>query len=120
MVGGDNVLFSNNGPLLDIVHTAGAASITVAVSGTYQIDYGVSITAGVGSAIAIAVNGTVDPSTSLTALVATGGISGSAMLTLTAGDTLTLTNNSAIQLTLALAPAVGAQFTIKLLTVPTP
>lgn len=116
--GGADVLFSNNGPLLDIVHTAGTAPITVALAGTYQIDYGVSITAGVGSAIAIAVNGTVDASTTLSTLVATGQVSGSAMLTLAAGDVLTLRNNSAVSLTLALAPAVGAQFTIKLLDVP--
>jgi hypothetical protein len=34
------------------------------------------------------------------------------MLTLAAGDVLTLRNNSAVALTLALAPSVGAQFNI--------
>jgi acetyl-CoA carboxylase alpha subunit len=115
-VGGADVLFSNNGPLSGATHTAGTTTITVPTAGTYQIDYNVSITAGVGAAIAIAVNGTVDASTPILALVATGNISGTAILTLAAGDVLTLRNNSATPLTLTLAPEVGAQFNIILLS----
>jgi hypothetical protein len=44
--------------------------------------------------------------------VATGEVSGTAMLTLAAGDVLTLRNNSAVALTLTLAPNVGAQLNI--------
>ena len=55
-------------------------------AGTYQITWDVSITAGIGSAFAVAVNGTVDASTIVPTLVATGEVSGSSMLTLAAGD----------------------------------
>jgi hypothetical protein len=112
VVGGADVPFSNNGPLTNITHTAGTTTVTVGLAGIYQIDYSASLTAGVGSQLAIAVNGTVDASTPVSALVATGVVSGQAMLTLAAGDVLTLRNNSAIPLTLALAPAVGAQLTL--------
>ncbi len=77
------------------------------------MSYGVNLTAGIGSAVAIAVNGVVDPATNVTALVATGHVGGTAILTLTAGDVLTLRNNSAIPLTTTLAPGVGAQLTLE-------
>jgi hypothetical protein len=72
----------------------------------------VSITSGVGSAIAVAINGTVDPSTNTNALIATGQVSGEAILTLTAGDVLTLRNNSAVSFTLDASPGVSAQFKV--------
>jgi len=77
----------------------------------YEINYSVNITAGVGSQIAIAVNDTVDASTPISVLVATGEISGSAVLSLATGDVITLRNNSAIPFTMDLAPAVSAQLT---------
>jgi hypothetical protein len=72
-----------------------------------------NITAGIGSALAIAVNGTVDASTPIPALVATGHISNKAILTLAAGDVITLRNNSAIPLTLALAPSLSASIVVE-------
>ncbi len=115
VAGGADIPFSNNGPLSGITHTAGTTTITVPTAGVYQIDYSAYITAGIGSAIAIAVNGTVNASTNLSALVATGELNGTAMLTLAAGDTITLRNNSLIPLTLTLAPNIGAQLNIILL-----
>ena len=112
VVGGADVPFSNNGPLTSVIHTPGTTTITVLNSGTYKIDYSVDIMAGVGSAIAIAINGTVDASTNRSALVATGLVSGTAMLILAAGDVLTLRNNSAVPFTLNLAPSVSAQFNL--------
>ncbi|MCC6343982.1 MAG: hypothetical protein IT166_17405 [Bryobacterales bacterium] len=114
IIGGADVPFSNNGPLSGVAHTAGSTIITIPASGTYEIHYHVNITAGAGSAIAIAVNGTVDASSSRTMNVATGANSGSIMLTLAAGDVITLRNNSATPCTLNLAPSVGAQLTVKL------
>ncbi|WP_278246306.1 BclA C-terminal domain-containing protein [Lacrimispora aerotolerans] len=111
-MGGADVPLSNNGPLAGVTHTAGTTTVTVPTAGVYQIDYNISITAGIGASVAIAVNGAVDPSTPVTALVATGEVSGTAMLTLAAGDVLTLRNNSAVALTLTLAPNVGAQLNI--------
>jgi hypothetical protein len=112
IVGGADVPFSNNGPLSGVTHTAGSTSVTVVTAGTYQIFYGASITVGVGSAIAIAVGGTPDASTNIAALVSSGELTGEAILTLAAGDVITLTNNSAIPFTTTLAPAVGAQLNI--------
>lgn len=113
VVGGADVPFSNNGPLSDITHTPSTTTFYVINAGVYEINYRISITAGIGSSPAIAVNGTVDASTPIAALVATGNISGSAIMTLAAGDIVTLRNNSAVPLTLALAPSVGAQITFK-------
>ncbi|MPN21222.1 hypothetical protein SDC9_168601 [bioreactor metagenome] len=112
VAGGADVLFSNNGPLSGVTHTAGTAAVTVPVAGSYQISYSVSLTVGVGAAIAITVNATVDASTNVTILVGTGVISGTAILTLAAGDTLTLRNNSAIPITTDAAPGVGVQLDI--------
>ncbi|ODA38705.1 Flagellar hook-length control protein FliK [Desulfosporosinus sp. BG] len=109
---GTDVVFSSNGPLVNETHTAGTAPITVALAGNYQIDYSVSITLGIGSEIAIAVNGVVNPSTLITALVATGQVTGQAIIALAAGDVITLRNASGVALTLATAPEVGAQMTI--------
>jgi hypothetical protein len=116
VIGGADVPFSNNGPLAGgITHTAGTTTITVPTAGNYEIQYSISITAGIGAQIAIAVNGTVDPSTPVSALVATGEISGQTILTLAAGDVITLRNNSLVALTVPLAPSVGAQMNILLL-----
>ena len=112
VAGGADVPFSNNGLLQDVTHTAGTTTTTITIPGVYQINFTVSITAGVGSELAIAVNGTVDPSTVISALVATGEISGSFLLSLAAGDVITLRNNSAVPITMTLAPAVGASLTI--------
>lgn len=109
VVGGADVPFSNNGPVGGLIHSAGGTTVFIPSSGVYEVDYSISITAGVGSQIAIAVNGTVDASTPVTALVATGLISGKALLTLAAGDVITMRNNSAVPLVMTLAPGVGAQ-----------
>jgi hypothetical protein len=116
VLGGADVPFSNNGPLAGVTHTAATTTVTVPLAGTYQIDYGVNITAGVGSSIAIAVNGTVDASTQVDALVAVGEITGTAMLTLAAGGVLTLRNNSITPLVMDLAPGAGAQLNVILLS----
>jgi hypothetical protein len=112
VVGGADLVLSNNGPLSGITHTAGTTPITVPNAGTYKVEYSVSITAGIGAQMAIAVNGTVDASTAVDFLVATGNISGTAMLTLAAGDVITLRNNSAVPFTTTLSPGVGAQLTV--------
>lgn len=112
VVGGADVPFSNNGPLDDVTHNAGTTTITVPAAATYKVDYKVSHTAGVGAALAIAVNGTVDASTNRTFLTAVGEVSGTAILTLAAGDVITMRNNSATPFTMTLAPGVGAQLTI--------
>jgi hypothetical protein len=107
------VVFSSYGPLVNETFDD-TSTVTVTLAGDYQIDYSVSITAGVGSAIAITVNGTVpDPSsTNIAALVTTGQVTGQAILTLAAGDVITLHNNSTTSFTLTTTPNIGAQLTI--------
>lgn len=112
VIGGADVPFSNNGPLSGVTHTAGSTTITVPNTGNYAIEYTVSLTAGIGSAIAIAVNGTVNPSTNISALVGVGELSGVTILSLTAGDSLTLRNNSGTAFTMNEDPEVGAQMNI--------
>ncbi|EMS70313.1 BclA C-terminal domain-containing protein, partial [Ruminiclostridium cellobioparum] len=115
IIGGADVPFSNNGPLVGVTHTPGTTSIVVPSTGSYEIIYNLSISAGIGASIAIAVNGTVNAATQISALVATGELSGNTILSLTAGDEITLRNNSAVALTLTLAPNVSAQMDILLL-----
>ena len=112
VAGGADVSLANNGPLTNVSHTAGTTAITVATAGTYKIDYNVTISSGVGSAIAIAVNGTVDASTVKNSLTATGENHGTAILILAAGDVITIRNNSVTPFTTDAAPGVGAQITI--------
>ncbi len=118
VIGGADVPFSNNGPLSGVTHTAGTTTFTVPSTGTYQVNYSISHTDGVGATIAIAVDGTVDGSTPVQLLTAAGMVSGSAMLTLAAGDVVTLRNNSAVALTMPLAPSVGAQLNINMMASP--
>ena len=113
VVGGADVLFSNNGPLLGVTHTAGTTTITVPSAGNYRVSYGISYTSGIGAAIAVAVNGTVDASTQVNLLTSVGNVRGAAILTLAAGDVVTLRNNSATAFTLDLAPGGGAQITVE-------
>ncbi|MDA1681086.1 collagen-like protein, partial [Bacillus cereus group sp. TH152-1LC] len=112
VVGGADIVFSNNGPLNGITHTAGTTTVTVPTTGVYNLKFIVNITAGIGSQIGIAVNGTVDASTVYPVLVAAGGISGQAQLLLSAGDILTLRNNSAVPLTMSLAPTIGSSMIV--------
>lgn len=113
IVGGADIPFSNNGSLTGITHTAGSTTLTMPSAGVYEVHYGISITAGIGSAIAVAVNGTVPNGTSVPALTAVGHLSGRVVMTLAAGDVITIRNNSVIPLTLALAPSASAQLTVK-------
>ncbi|PFT89358.1 collagen-like protein, partial [Bacillus thuringiensis] len=112
VVGGADIPFSNNGPLNGISHTAGTTTVTVPTTGVYEIEFIVNITAGIGSQIGIAVNGSVNDSTVYPALVATEGISGQAQLSLEAGDVLTLRNNSGMPFTMSLAPSIGASMIV--------
>lgn len=110
---GDAVPFTNNGPLLDITHVIDSTDVTVVNAGTYQIDYLVNLTGGGGDSIALAINGVVDPSTAVGGSGNAGNISGTVILTLAAGDVITLVNNAdTMPMILALDPEIGAQLDI--------
>jgi hypothetical protein len=97
--------------LQDISHIITTAPVTVANTGTYQIDYSVFISLGIGSSISLAINGTVDPSTTVGSIAAANQLSGTAMLSLTADDEITLVNSSGIAFTL-FTSGVTAQLNI--------
>jgi hypothetical protein len=115
--GGADVPYSNNGVSFGgITHTAGTTTMTLPTTCNYDIQYNVSFTAGVGSAIALAVNGVVLPESNISLLVGTGQVSGHVIYQAqTANEVLTLRNNSATPFTMAFGPAVGAQLTAECL-----
>ena len=115
VIGGANVPFSSNGQLQGILHSEASSTVTITIGGVYQVNYSLCYTAGIGAAIAIAVNDAVISSTLIGALAATGELSGSTILFLAANEVVTLRNNSAVPLTLTLSPNVGAQLVLTLL-----
>lgn len=116
ILGGADLPFSNNGPLVGVTHTAGTTTVIIPAAGDYQIACSVTLTTGIEAQIAIAVNGDVDPSTPITAVVGTGPLSEEAILSLAAGDSITLRNNSLVAATLARAPSISAQLNINRLS----
>lgn len=108
-----DVLFTNNGPIEDVTHTPNSSQVFIRKSGVYQIYYGVNATAGAGASISLAVNGVIDPSTTLPISTTPSETSGKVLIRLRAGDFLTLRNSSTVPLTLAIAPFVGAQLTLE-------
>jgi hypothetical protein len=111
VAGGGDVFFTNTGSYFNISRTS-STGFTVLNDGYYMISYSISTTSGAGSALAIAINGATDNSTSIPVLTDTGEVSGTAILHLLAGDIITLRNDSAIPFTLKHAPSVGVQITI--------
>jgi hypothetical protein len=79
------------------------------------LDYYISINAEIRASSSIAVNGVVDTSTPVSALIGIGEVSGTVLLTLVAGIVVTIRNNSAVALILSLVPSVRAQFYANLL-----
>jgi hypothetical protein len=98
-------------PVLSNIGFIAPSTFTIASSGVYEISYGAVTTVSLLGALEIWVNGVaVVPSTRIGALVGTGEFSGTFMLSLTAGDTVTLHNSSLVDLTLDLNPLDVAAF----------
>ncbi len=97
----------------NIGHTSGTTTFSVASVGRYRVGWAVNYTVGVGAAFALAVNGLAEPGTQVDVLTATGHVGGEAVLTLAAGDVLTLRDNSATPVTTDVAPGVGASLVIQ-------
>lgn len=84
------VIFDSSGPLLGITHTPSSDAIGVVNAGTYAITFSVS---GVEpNQFAIAINGTPNAATVYGSGAGTQQNTGQAILTLAAGDTITLVN----------------------------
>lgn len=110
--GGCDIPFSSNGPTNGVSHSGGAKEITIASAGDYLVDYQASVSSSIGTSLAIAVNGTVDPSTLALRRDSLGVVSGKAILRLAAGDVVTLRNTSSSALTLSLSPQVGVRVSL--------
>lgn len=109
-----DVVFTNNGVLEDITHSPTTPQVIIRKSGIYQVYYGVNAVSGAGGLISLAVNGSVDPITTVSIASVPSETSGKVLLSLRSGDILTLRNSSAITtITLAAAPVVGAQLTLE-------
>lgn len=86
------ILFDTNGPLLGVTHTPGSASINIVAAGTYAITFSVS---GVEpSQFTLFVNGAPSTSTTYGSGAGTQQNNGQAILTLGAGDIITLVNHT--------------------------
>jgi hypothetical protein len=86
------VLFSSSGPLNGITHAPGDPGIVVTNAGVYEITFSVS---GVEpSQFAVFVNGAAVPETIYGSGAGTQQDTGQAIVTLGAGDVLTLVNHS--------------------------
>ena len=113
VMGGNDIALSGNNALIGgITHVPGSAQITVPSSGQYLITYQVSHGLGAAARLALTVNGSVIPFTSIQLQTDGGNSGGQTILILAANDTITARNNSSTSMLLLGDPAVGAQITV--------
>ena len=113
VMGGNDIALSGNNALIGgITHVPGSAQITVPSSGQYLITYQVSHGLGAAARLALTVNGSVIPFTSIQLQTDGGNSGGQTILILAANDTITARNNSSTRMLLLGDPAVGAQITV--------
>jgi len=86
------LVFDSNGPLLGITHATPSASIGIVSAGTYTITF--TVTSNNPNQFTIFVNGVANTSTTYGSGAGTQTNIGQAILTLGAGDVITLVNHS--------------------------
>ncbi|MGD0312110.1 MAG: collagen-like protein [Acidimicrobiales bacterium] len=86
------VLFDSNGPLSGFTHTAGSASITVGSTGTYLVDFSISGTEP--NQFSLFDNASPVAGTTYSSVAGTQQDGGQAVVSLAAGDVVTLVNHS--------------------------
>jgi hypothetical protein len=112
--GGSDVSFTDDAQLgSGLSHLVPSTFVSVVAAGRYVVSFNVSYSSGIGAALALAVNGVVQPQTQVPLLTSSGQVSQTTTLALAAGDVVTLRNNSGVILSLAIAPSVGAQLTFQ-------
>lgn len=105
-----DVVFDTNGTLQGLTHAAGTSAITVGTAGVYDITFSVS---GVEpNQFAVFVNGSVAPGSLHGSGAGTQQNRGSAFLTLTAGDVVTLRNHSSAAAVTLQTLAGGTQINV--------
>jgi len=105
------ILFDSNGPLLGITHILGSGAIVVTNGGTYAITFSVSGTEP--NQFAISVNGIADATTIYGSGAGTQQNTGQAILTLGAGDTITIINHSSAAAVTLASIVGGAQANVR-------
>jgi len=108
---GEDVPFNKTNALNGATHSEGSGVITVNQAGDYKIDFELNYLTGQNSMMVITVNGDIQYSTS-TLLTDPSHITGSAQLTLEAGDSITLRHVIGLMLQLVPAPQTGAKMEI--------
>ncbi len=89
---GDEINYSNNGPLFNITHTPGEEEIIVELAGDYEITFAINTTGNNPQDWGIAVNDAVVASFNAAGQSITGGFA----LTLAAGDVITMRNTGTL------------------------
>ena len=101
------VTFDSNGPLVGFTHVAGTSSITVLTAGTYVVNF--SVSALQPSQFALFDNGAPIAGTTFGSGAGTQQNNGRAMVTLAAGDVLTLVNHTSAAAVILQTLAGGTQ-----------
>jgi hypothetical protein len=91
-----DISLNSNGPMSNITHTPGATGITIATSGVYKIDYGINIIDGIGAALVITIDGTIEESSRIYFVSAIQNYNSSVILSLVSGNVIKLRNASAV------------------------
>lgn len=89
---GTDLLWSGNGPMNGVSHTAGTASVVVTNAGTYKMTFGINTSANNPQFWGVAVNGTVVQHFGCAGQT----LFGATQLTLAAGDVVTIRNEGTL------------------------
>jgi hypothetical protein len=101
------IIFDSNGPLSGFTHVAGSSGISVGAAGTYLVKF--SVSALQSSQFALFDNGVPIAGTTFGSGAGTQQNNGQAIVTLAAGDVLTLVNHSSASAVLLQTLAGGTQ-----------
>ena len=115
-----DITFTNNGPLVGVTHIANSGSLATSSAGQFAVIW--KVNHHVWRWIRVRGGrqwhrGSVDQRQRVSC---PGQVSGDSIITLAAGDVVTLRNNSAVAATLDQSPGVGASMTIKQLDASVP
>ena len=103
-----------------ITYNPATGGITLLDLGNYKLSYVIAGSSLAGSQIGLSVNGLPVPITSYTFTAVGGQTTGQAIITVNAGDTLTLANTGATPITLTLGTTVNVSMIIERLGSATP
>lgn len=104
-------------PSLDVTYTP-ANSITIITPGTYEINYGTTMSAALGTTVtsSVRINGTNIPSATVSRALSVGVnslFSGSTIVTLAAGDVIDMAISALLAVGITLGSGASAVLTVK-------